>query len=50
MILVLTLCAGLMCEEHRFPAPSLMACWLGQAEIAAQVRPGWRVERWRCEG
>ena len=42
-VLVYLICAiasPSQCEEHRAPAPSVMACALGQAELAAQIGPG----------
>lgn len=51
MTLVYLICSLALCEEHRVPAPSFMACVVGaQAELARDLRPGWRVVRWRCEG
>lgn len=54
IVLVYLLCAlaaPAQCEEHRAPAPSLMACLTGaQAELAGPLaQPGWRAVRWRCE-
>lgn len=39
-----------LCEEHALFIPSVMQCVHGaQATLAATLRPGWRVARWRCE-
>jgi hypothetical protein len=39
-----------LCEEHALLTRSVMPCIHGaQAELAAAVRPGWRVARWQCE-
>lgn len=52
MILVITLCSTLACEQHRVPMPgaSAMTCLVAaQAEASRYVRDGLRVERMACE-
>jgi hypothetical protein len=52
--LIVTLCAGTLCEVHTLalPGASLMTCMAaGQAEIAKNFPPrgDQKVTRWRCQ-
>ena len=39
-----------LCEEHALFSPGVLPCiHSAQGVLAAAVRPGWRVARWRCE-
>jgi hypothetical protein len=52
MRIIVLICTALGCHERVVPVytDNPMACVLGaQAELAQLLRPGERVERWRCE-
>ena len=51
LYVVCQIAAGSVCEEHSLPmhgAGPVACLFSAQAELAREVRPGWRVERWRC--